>query len=91
MKTSRFYQYRNKTMILFATQYKNDNAAFHRGHFEGVLHIRGACFHAFQTNIQIGHTCVGPQKQKWLRPPRLLNPSLGPRAHLNPSLGPAPT
>jgi len=30
--------------------------------FEGALHIRGAYFHAFQTNDQIGDTCVGPQK-----------------------------
>jgi len=33
IQPSRFYQYRSKTMILFATQYKNDNTAFHRGAF----------------------------------------------------------
>jgi len=30
--------------------------------FDGALHIRGAYFHAFKTNDQIGHTCVGLQK-----------------------------
>jgi len=33
-------------------------------------------FHAFQTNGQIGHTCVGPQKPRWPRALRSLNPSL---------------
>jgi len=42
----------------------------------GALHIRGTYFHAFQTNGQIGHTCVGPQKLGWPRSPRSLNPSL---------------
>ena len=41
-----------------------------------TLHIRGAYFHAFQKIGQIGHTCVGPQKLRWPRPPRFLNPSL---------------
>jgi len=46
--------------------------------FEEALHTRGACFHAFHTNGQIGHTCVGPRPQKlrWPRAPRFLNPSL---------------
>jgi len=35
--------------------------------FEGALHTRGAYFHAFHTNGQIGHTCVGPQKLRWPR------------------------
>ena len=30
MQTSTFHQHRNNTIILFATQYKNDNTAFHR-------------------------------------------------------------
>jgi len=30
--------------------------------FEGALHTRGANFHDFHTNGQIGHTWVGPQK-----------------------------
>jgi len=40
------------------------------------VHIRGACFHSFQTNGQIGQTCVGPQKLRWPRAPRSLNPYL---------------
>jgi len=40
--------------------------------FEGV---RGGkyfdlYFHAFHTNGQIGHTCVGPQKLRWPIEPR---------------------
>ena len=42
----------------------------------GALHIRGAYFHAFQTNGQTGHTCVGSQKLRWPRALRSLNPSL---------------
>ena len=38
--------------------------------------IRGAYVHAFQTNGQIGHTCLGPPKLRWPRGPRSLNPSL---------------
>jgi len=45
--------------------------------FEGALHTRGAYFHTFHANGQIGHTCVGPQKLRWPRAPRSLNPSLG--------------
>ena len=41
-----------------------------------TVHIRGAYFHAFETNGQIGHTCVGPQKLRWPRAPQYLNPSL---------------
>jgi len=44
--------------------------------FEGELHTRGAYFHAFHTNGQIGHTRVGPKKLRWPRAPRSLNPSL---------------
>jgi len=29
--------------------------------FERALYIRGAYFHVFQTNGQIGHTCVAPK------------------------------
>jgi len=52
----------------------------HRQIFEGALHIRGAYFHAFQTNGQIGHTSVGPQNIRWPMAPRSLNPSLVPGA-----------
>jgi len=38
--------------------------------------MRGAHFHAFQTNGQIGHTCAGPQTLRWPRAPHSLNPSL---------------
>ena len=38
--------------------------------------IRGAYFHAFQTNSQIVHTCLGPPKLRWPRAPRSLNPFL---------------
>jgi len=44
--------------------------------FEGALHTRGAYFHAFHTNGQVGRTCVGPPKLRWPRAPRSLNPSL---------------
>jgi len=35
--------------------------AQHKIYTRGALHIRVACVHAFQTNGQIGHTCLGPQ------------------------------
>jgi len=35
--------------------------------FEGALSTRGTYFHDFQTNSQIGHTCVGLQKLRWPR------------------------
>jgi len=38
--------------------------------------MKGAYFHAFQTNSQIGHTCVGSQTLRWPRAPGSLNPSL---------------
>jgi len=38
--------------------------------------MKGAYFHAFQKNGQIGHTCVWPQKLRWPRVPCPLNPSL---------------
>jgi len=38
--------------------------------------MRGAYFHALQTNGQIGKTCVASQKLRWPRTPRSLNPSL---------------
>ena len=38
--------------------------------------IRGPYFHAFQTNDEIGHICLGPTKLRWPRAPRSLNPSL---------------
>jgi len=41
-----------------------------------ALHIRGTSFHAFKTSDEIGHTCVGPQKLRWPKAPRSLNPSL---------------
>ena len=44
--------------------------------FWEALHIRGAYLHAFQTNGQICHTCLGPPKLRWPRAPRSLNPSL---------------
>jgi len=44
--------------------------------FWGVLDVRGAYFHAFKTSDQAGHTCVGPQKLRWPRAPRSLNPFL---------------
>jgi len=40
--------------------------------------MRGAYVHAFQTNGQIGHTCLGPRKLRWPRASRSLNPSLPP-------------
>jgi len=43
--------------------------------FEVALHIRGARFHAFHTNGQIGHI-LGLQKLRWPRAPRPLNSSL---------------
>ena len=38
--------------------------------------MRGAYVHAFQTNGQIGHTCLGPRKLRWPKAPRPINPSL---------------
>jgi len=38
--------------------------------------MKGAYVHAFQTNGQIGHTCLGPRKLRWPSAPRSLNPSL---------------
>jgi len=43
---------------------------------EGALHTRGAYFHVFHTNGQIGHTCVELQIPRWPRAPRSLNLSL---------------
>ena len=56
------------------------NSAQKKIDFEGALHTRGAYFHAFHTNGQIDHTYVGPQKLRWPRAPRSLNPSLDARA-----------
>jgi len=57
-------------------QLQNQSRQHKRSVFEGTLQIRGAYFHAFQTNGQIGHTCVGPQKLRWPRAPRSQNSSL---------------
>jgi len=48
----------------------------------GVTHKR-AYFHAFQTNGQIAYTCVEPQKLRWPRAPRFLNPFLRSRRRQN--------
>jgi len=41
----------------------------------GVTHKRGIV-HTFQTNGQIGQTCLGPPKLSWPMAPRSINPSL---------------
>jgi len=44
--------------------------------FWGRTTRKSGNFHAVKTSDQIGHTCVWPQKLRWPRAPRSLNPSM---------------
>jgi len=60
MQMSRFYQYRNNTIILFVTQYKNDNTAFHRSSAVsgGLALLRAFCQWQWKIEHQVRNCCV---------------------------------
>ena len=68
----------------YIRQSQNQSRHHKRYNFEGVLHIRGACFHGFRTSDQMGYTCVGPENIRWQRALRSLNRVPGwEQIHLN--------